>query len=409
MPAKSKAQQRLFQMALAVRKGDLPRNKVWKSVLDIVDSNMTNKEIEDFTIMEKSTLKSLYVFIKESLEQDKEFIKQSIDSLPDEDIQEIMDIITNNKPQMDKDEYYNYLLGRGIEDVAKNILRIAKDNKQDYANLVKLVNGGEGLKVPTSQDLVKNTNIYKLFGDVFSKDTLYDLSELKPPKNSTARGSGEILCRLILQDATNGSKGDVTCGDVEIEFKVNGGRVKGRTPNPPSELNRKTEELLGISLKSENPKLDKEGIFSKQENVEAWFELVEKYKPNDVMSILAQVLSAQYSGGEENATRATCEKAIKNYEKDLANSGKTRLNTLQKLIGCAELRDYAMKEKFDYILVGATSGKGQKDLCDYTTIPFKDAIDMTKTMKNNSIKFAAWPKLNASADQEYVEQIHLNK
>ena len=48
MPAKSKAQQRLFGMALAVRRGDMKRSEVNDKVLDIVDSDMTNKEIEDF-------------------------------------------------------------------------------------------------------------------------------------------------------------------------------------------------------------------------------------------------------------------------------------------------------------------------------------------------------------------------
>jgi hypothetical protein len=35
-------------MALAVRRGELKRDDVWKSVLDIVDSDMTDKEIEEF-------------------------------------------------------------------------------------------------------------------------------------------------------------------------------------------------------------------------------------------------------------------------------------------------------------------------------------------------------------------------
>lgn len=48
MPAKSQAQQRLFGMALAVRKGEMKRSEVSQSVLDIVDGDMTDKEIEDF-------------------------------------------------------------------------------------------------------------------------------------------------------------------------------------------------------------------------------------------------------------------------------------------------------------------------------------------------------------------------
>ena len=66
MPAKSKAQQALFGMALAVRRGEMKRSDVDKSVLDIVDSDMTNKEIEDFASTKR---KSLPAHIKEALNQ----------------------------------------------------------------------------------------------------------------------------------------------------------------------------------------------------------------------------------------------------------------------------------------------------------------------------------------------------
>ena len=48
MPAKSQAQQRLFGIALAVRRGEMKRSEVNDSVLDIVDSEMTDKQLEDF-------------------------------------------------------------------------------------------------------------------------------------------------------------------------------------------------------------------------------------------------------------------------------------------------------------------------------------------------------------------------
>jgi hypothetical protein len=48
MPAKSKSQQRLFGMALAVRRGELKRSEVDNEVLDIVDGKMTDKQIRDF-------------------------------------------------------------------------------------------------------------------------------------------------------------------------------------------------------------------------------------------------------------------------------------------------------------------------------------------------------------------------
>lgn len=46
--SKSIAQQRLFGMAFAVRKGKLDRSEVSDEVLKIADGDMTDKEIEDF-------------------------------------------------------------------------------------------------------------------------------------------------------------------------------------------------------------------------------------------------------------------------------------------------------------------------------------------------------------------------
>ena len=64
MPAKSKSQQRLFGMALAVRRGELKRSEVDDAVLDIVDGKMTDKEIEDFA---KTSHKGLKEYLKESI------------------------------------------------------------------------------------------------------------------------------------------------------------------------------------------------------------------------------------------------------------------------------------------------------------------------------------------------------
>lgn len=62
MPAKSKSQQRLFGMALAVRRGKLKRSEVEDSVINIVDSDMTDKQIEDF-----AKTKNLKEHLQESL------------------------------------------------------------------------------------------------------------------------------------------------------------------------------------------------------------------------------------------------------------------------------------------------------------------------------------------------------
>lgn len=64
MPAQSKAQQRLFGMALAVRRGEMKRSEVEQSVLDIVNGDMTDKQIEDFA---KTSHKSLKEHLEENL------------------------------------------------------------------------------------------------------------------------------------------------------------------------------------------------------------------------------------------------------------------------------------------------------------------------------------------------------
>ena len=55
MPAQSQQQQKLFGLALSVKRGDTPRSDASQDVLDIVDS-MTQKEIEDFAGTEHSGL-----------------------------------------------------------------------------------------------------------------------------------------------------------------------------------------------------------------------------------------------------------------------------------------------------------------------------------------------------------------
>lgn len=57
MPAQSKSQQRLFGMALAVRRGEMKRSDASKEVLDIVDGEMTDKQIEDFASTKHKSLK----------------------------------------------------------------------------------------------------------------------------------------------------------------------------------------------------------------------------------------------------------------------------------------------------------------------------------------------------------------
>ena len=65
MPSKSKAQQALMGMALAVRKGELARSKVDKNVLDIADGDMSDSDLEHFASTKR---KSLPTHIKEAMD-----------------------------------------------------------------------------------------------------------------------------------------------------------------------------------------------------------------------------------------------------------------------------------------------------------------------------------------------------
>lgn len=56
MPAKSKSQQKLFQIVLGVRQGKIKREDVSKTVLDIVDGPMTDEQIEHFTVLKEDIM-----------------------------------------------------------------------------------------------------------------------------------------------------------------------------------------------------------------------------------------------------------------------------------------------------------------------------------------------------------------
>jgi uncharacterized protein YtpQ (UPF0354 family) len=76
MPSKSKAQQRLFGMAHAIRKGELDVNDAPEIAQKLADSNMTDKQIRDFAAtntkrlpkhVKKKKMKPIKEFIEEKL------------------------------------------------------------------------------------------------------------------------------------------------------------------------------------------------------------------------------------------------------------------------------------------------------------------------------------------------------
>lgn len=74
MPSVSKKQQSAMCMALAARKGDIKVSELKGAALEIYKSDMTNKEIEEFTVL-KEGMTNLYDYLCESIKQNvKEFM-----------------------------------------------------------------------------------------------------------------------------------------------------------------------------------------------------------------------------------------------------------------------------------------------------------------------------------------------
>ena len=74
MPAVSKKQKTAMCMALAARRGDLEVSKLKGAALEIYKSDMTNKEIEDFTVLKEHV--SISEYIKSEMKSLKEYITE---------------------------------------------------------------------------------------------------------------------------------------------------------------------------------------------------------------------------------------------------------------------------------------------------------------------------------------------
>lgn len=165
MPATSKSQQRLFCMALAVRKGDLPRSKANDAVLKIADGKMTNKQIEDFTVLKENGMIHLKDYISESILRsvsagkafytkaiaDKNFTPELIDSLEKEvaiwkpkDKKELYDVTDLYIESAGPECSLNWIDVSGIKDVSNIFYKsnfngdISKWNVSNVENMASM-------------------------------------------------------------------------------------------------------------------------------------------------------------------------------------------------------------------------------------------------------------------------------
>lgn len=250
MPAKSKAQQRLFSMALAVRRGDLKRSDVYKAVLDIVDSDMTDKEIEDFTVLKennKPTMRSLFEYIMEvSMDAKKQFIKDQVEVLDQETINRIYNLINSVSPEA-KQQIDSFMKGVGLTFIQDNILNIFEKN-DDLINYIEYITGGKMMKF---KDIVNkdNGNIFDICekNTPFSRPTLQRLAREKSSSNGVQVGEYEFLLRLMVENASETltcKRGDVTADGIAVEVKSGVPRITGAGTKPAETIRETLNKML---------------------------------------------------------------------------------------------------------------------------------------------------------------------
>ena len=166
MPAQSQQQQKLFGLALSVKRGETPRSEASEDVLNIVDS-MTEKEIEDFA---GTSHKGLPKKVEEVIRE------------------EVRGVISENIPKM-----YKVYLGvqkklRTMEDEQKKMLaqfKSEKDPKKKRSILDKMKDGTKRLqKVRANLDDIENEYINKMAYDTSYSESI---NEVNPSLNKKVK------------------------------------------------------------------------------------------------------------------------------------------------------------------------------------------------------------------------------
>jgi len=182
MPAQSQQQQKLFGLALSVKRGDTPRSEASEEVLKIVDS-MTEKEIEDFAGTEHEGLP------KKVEQKIREMARQTIRERMMSEVKfgkgDMVRVVDNPKYVMDKKKfagmsgYVKNTIGRDIQVTFPNGRTILVDPKDLEMNPNESVNEGKNSaswtspKTGKSYDIQKNGNRWEM--DIMKKgSSIYD-------------------------------------------------------------------------------------------------------------------------------------------------------------------------------------------------------------------------------------------
>lgn len=297
-------------------------------------------------------------------------------------------------PKLLVDTLYDYFEERGCEDDAKNITRILNAN-DDIDSFIELTGNKDSL--PTAKDFINSSNVYNLFASTsISKNTLQELAEERPSKNSITRGAFEILCELLLRDTNTGNKnysgkaGDVNAGGLAIEFKGPQARVKGQKEHNASLIDDEFNKIYKTIVPDHK---DSKKIFASQTNMKTYFDDL-NVDDDVIFEIISKSLQAQYGFDED----------LSSLQSSIVNNGKVDYKNVTRLMGCIQLKGYWEDEHWDYICI-FHGKKGEQAIKngDYTCIPAEEASDVISTFNNKHISFAAGGNGYGSVRDSYCQ------
>jgi len=235
VPAQSQQQQKLFGLALSVKRGDTPRSEASEEVLKIVDS-MTEKEIEDFAGTEHEGLP------KKVEQKIREMARQTIKERMMSEVKfgkgDMVRVVDNPKYVMDKKKfagmsgYVKNTIGRDIQVTFPNGRTILVDPKDLEMNPNESVNEDatqlwsqtidmldKNLKKGYDPSKIRNVNLIagtlqKLFKGLPQRNAMdmatsyNDYKAGQKDKNQTVKDWVRILKKHQIKESVNEASGN---------------------------------------------------------------------------------------------------------------------------------------------------------------------------------------------------------
>jgi hypothetical protein len=140
MPALSQQQQKLFGLALAVKRGEVPRSEASDEVLDIVDS-MSEKKIRDFAATSHSGLpRKVETLIRKTIQQEISKNKEKGNMKKVNELRKMVSKIIKEETE------YQQFFKKALEKAGKSIPQMSDEEKKEFFNKIDSAWKGKGEK-----------------------------------------------------------------------------------------------------------------------------------------------------------------------------------------------------------------------------------------------------------------------